>query len=86
MSCRTSLFAGMNREQLQQALSQAQQAYLQLATGTKGVSFSYTQGDGSKSITYSQANMSQLTALILQLQEALGIICRARRPMRFIFQ
>ncbi|TCK39658.1 gpW protein [Paraburkholderia sp. BL8N3] len=82
----TSIFAGMSQEALQQALSNAQAALIALQTGTKGVSFSYTQGDGAKSVTYQQTDIAALTALIRQLQQQLGIICRARRPVRFVYR
>lgn len=79
-----SVFSGMSRDALQAALSQAQAAYIALSTGTKGESFSYTQGDGAKSVTYTRANLGQLTALIGQLQQALGLTCRPRRSIRFL--
>ncbi|HCU0876715.1 TPA: phage head-tail adapter protein, partial [Morganella morganii] len=44
MSRITTLLTGMSDAQLKQALVQAQQAYIDLSTGAKGVSFSYTQG------------------------------------------
>lgn len=68
---------------LQQWLSNAQQAYNDLSTGAKGESFSYTQGDGAKSVTYTRANLGQLQQYILELQYALGI--RRRRAIRPIF-
>ncbi len=41
----TSLLAGsMTDEQLRDALQKAQQAYIDLTTGSRGVSFSYSQG------------------------------------------
>jgi len=70
---------------LQQALANAQAALIALQTGSKGVSFSYTQGDGTKSVTYAPTDIGALTALIRQLQQQLGIICRARRPIRFVY-
>ena len=79
------LLYGFSQAALQTALANAQQAYLDLTTGVKGESFSYTQGDGSKSVTYSKANLPELAALIRQLQQQLGVIGRARRPMRFRF-
>lgn len=82
----TSIFAGMPQEALQQALANAQAALISLQTGTKGVSFSYTQGDGAKSVTYQQTDIAALTALIRQLQQQLGIICRGRRPVRFVYR
>lgn len=85
-NCSISLFAGMTPAQKQQALSDTQQAYIELMTGSKGVSFSYTQGDGSKSVTYRSSNVSELSGLIMMLQQELGITCRARRPLRFRYR
>lgn len=80
----SSLLAGaMTRDQLQAALTSAQQAYLDLSTGAKGVSFSYTQGDGTRSVTYQQTDIGQLTALIQLLQAQLGIVRRPRVALRF---
>ncbi len=84
MSC-VGLFDGFSPAALQTALANAQQAYLDLSTGAKGVSFSYSQGDGGKSVTYTAANLPALAALIRQLQQQLGTVGRARRPMRFRF-
>ncbi|WMT13361.1 gpW family head-tail joining protein [Serratia fonticola] len=83
---KTSLLAGaMTREQLQDALTKAQQAYIDLASGGRGVSFSYTQGDGTRSVSYQQASIGDLMALIQLLQAQLGIVPRPRRPVRFRF-
>lgn len=80
----SSLLAGaMTRDQLQAALTSAQQAYLELSTGAKGVSFSYTQGDGTRSVSYQQTDIGQLTALIQLLQAQLGIVKRPRVTLRF---
>lgn len=79
----TSIFAGMSTEQLQAALTAAQTALIQLQTGAKAVTLSYTQGDGTKSVTYQQASLGGLAMLIKQLQAQLGIIRRPRRPMQF---
>lgn len=81
----TSIFAGMPTAALQAALANAQQAYLDLSTGAKGESYSYSQGDGAKSVTYTKANIGALVALIKQLQVQLGITQRGRRPVRFRF-
>lgn len=81
----TSLLAGMPRAALQKSLAEAQQAYIDLSSGAKGTSYSYTQGDGARAVTYTQTNISQLVVLIRSLQQQLGIINRARRPMRFRF-
>ena len=76
------VFAGMSQDQLRAALTAAQTAYTQLLTGSKVETVSYAQGDGSKSVTYSRANIANLTAMIGQLQQALGL-GTSRRTMRF---
>lgn len=81
-----SLLAGMSTASLQTALTNAQQAYIALASGSKGESFSYTQGDGAKSVTYTRANLPALASLIRMLQSQLGIVTRARNPMRPVFK
>lgn len=82
----TSLLAGgMTDEQLRDALQKAQQAYIDLATGSRGVSFSYTQGDGTRSVSYQQSSLADLLALIQLLQAQLGIVARPRKPVRFRF-
>lgn len=89
MSCynpSTSIFAGMSTNALQAALANAQQAYLDLSTGAKVQVAAYGQGDGTKSVTYTQTNISDLVALIKQLQAQLGIIHRGRRPVQFRFR
>jgi hypothetical protein len=78
------IFTGMTVAQKQAALTQAQQAYVQLASGAKVATASYAQGDGAKSVTYTQAELGPLTMIIKQLQVSLGMLRRARRPMRFI--
>lgn len=82
---KTTLLTGMDREQLKGALLKAQQAYLELATGSKGVAFSYSQGDGTRSVSYQQTELAHLLALIQMLQAELGITARARRPLGFRF-
>lgn len=83
---RSSLLAGISRESLQVSLQNAQQAYIQLSTGGKIETATYTQGDGSKSITYTRANIAQLANIILMLQQQLGIVGQARRPLTFRFK
>jgi hypothetical protein len=80
-----SLLAGMSRAALQKALANAQQAYIDLTTGAKGESYSYTQGDGSRSVTYTKANVADLAALIQTLQAQLGIVQQPRRAIRLRF-
>ncbi|RAW92886.1 phage head-tail adapter protein [Photorhabdus sp. S9-53] len=55
---------------------------MDLATGSRGVSFSYTQGDGTRSVSYQQSSLADLLALIQLLQAQLGIVSRPRRPIR----
>lgn len=84
MNCiRTNNLTGVPQATLEQWLADAQQALHDLSTGTKGESYSYTQGDGTKSVTYTRANIGQLQAYINELQYALGI--RRRRAIRPIF-
>lgn len=82
----TSLLAGsMTDEQLRDALQKAQQAYIDLTTGSRGVSFSYSQGDGTRSVSFQQSSLADLLALIQLLQAQLGIVARPRKPVRFRF-
>lgn len=86
---RTSILDGVDVSALQARLAQLQQAYLDLSSGAKGESFSYTQGDGTKSVTYTKANIADLTQAILTLQTqidlASGVSVNRRRPMRIYF-
>lgn len=86
MNTTTGVLAGMPRAQLERALADAQQAYLLLSTGSKYESVSFAQGDGSKSVSYTRANLAQLVMLIKTLQAQLGLIPRARAPLRFLFR
>lgn len=79
-----SLFAGMSQQQLQAALTAAQNALIQLQSGTAAVSLSYTQGDGGKSVTRRIASIADCSRLIIQLQVALGIR-RAPRARRLLY-
>ncbi|MGI4765509.1 MAG: gpW family head-tail joining protein [Janthinobacterium lividum] len=79
-----SVFDGMTRAQLVAALTSAQTALIELQIGNKAVSLSYSQGDGSKSVTRKMTTTGECTALIRQLQIALGIAPR-RRAARLVF-
>jgi hypothetical protein len=79
-----SVFTGLTDDAKRASLLSLQAAYLELLAGSKVAAASYTQGDGAKSVTFSQANLGNLTALIAQLQAELGMICRPRRTMRFL--
>ncbi len=73
-----SILAGMPTATLQANLAKLQQAYLDLSTGAKGESYSYTQGDGAKAVTYTRANLAQLVQAIQLLQAQLGVVERPR--------
>lgn len=79
------LLAGMQTSALRLALTRAQQAYISLSTGAQGVSYTLAQGDGSKTVTYTPADLPAVSALIQSLQAQLGIVGRSRRAMRFKF-
>lgn len=79
----SGLLAGMTRDQLQALLSQAQTALIELQMGKKGVSFSYSQGDGNRSVQYQPTSVADVTSLIMQLQRALGLGGSRRRRIRF---
>jgi len=81
-NARTSIFAGMPRWHLERALAEAQRCYIELSSGATVVTAQYTQGDGSKSVTYVQASLPNVVMLIKELQAQLGIVRHARRPMR----
>jgi hypothetical protein len=79
------MFAGMTTAQLQALLAQLQQAYIDLISGKRGESFSYAQGDGAKSVTYTRANAAALVPVIAQVQAALGMCGARRRPIRPLY-
>lgn len=81
----TSILVGMPKEQLQQSLANCQLALIQLQSGAKVASVSYAQGDGSRSVSYTQANMPGLTVMIQQLQRQLGIPGVRRGALRPVF-
>lgn len=88
MSCfdpNSSLLAGMDLTALQASLAEAQRVYIQLSTGAQEESLSYTQGDGTRSVTYTRANLAQLAAAIQLMQAQLGIVKSPRRAMRISF-
>lgn len=80
---RLNNLSGVPPATLTQWLTESQQALHDLSTGAKGESFSYAQGDGSKSVTYTRADIGALQAHILALQYALGM--RRRRAIRPVF-
>jgi hypothetical protein len=81
-----TVLAGMDPATLQSWLTQAQTALFQLQSGASVASASYAQGDGAKSVTYRGTDIAALTMLIRQIQQELGIVRRARRPLRVWFR
>ncbi|SIT43679.1 conserved hypothetical protein [Paraburkholderia piptadeniae] len=83
----SSPYYGMSDAQLQAALASAQQAYLDLRTGQQAVTVAYTQGDGSRSVTFQQTNIANLRMLIAELQQALnpGVCINKRRYITPVF-
>jgi len=69
---------------LQQWQMEAQLALHKLSSGQQGEAYAYTQGDGSKSVTYTRANMGDLRAWLAKLNAQLGL-GTGRRPMRVRF-
>jgi len=79
-------YDGRSRSDLQAQLTALLSAYDQLAAGQSVASASYSQSDGSRSVTYRQTDLGLLDGLISQLQERLGIVRRARRQIRFVYR
>ena len=77
-------FAGWSTQQLQAAEQQIQSAILALATGTKVEAAGYAQGDGTKNVTYTRADLASLNALLQDVRYQLYGRCAARRrPITF---
>lgn len=68
-----SILDGLDETTLRARLTALQTAYLDLVGGAKIVTASYTQGDGSRTVSYSQANIGALTQAILAIQKQLGM-------------
>jgi hypothetical protein len=86
---RTSILDGLDVGILQARLASLQQAYLDLSSGARGETYSYTQGEGAKSVTYTRANLGDLTQAILLVQTQIdrvnGVRSHRRAPMRPYF-
>ncbi len=84
MSCNElyfGVFKGWTSTQLDATIFSIQNAIIDLTTGNKGESFAYTQGNGSKSVTYTRADIGALRALLQEAMQArYGGIAR-RRPI-----
>lgn len=82
---RSSLFAGMDTTELRTRLQAMQRDYLDLVSGRKLQSASYAQGDGSKAVTYTKAELPDLSQAIRALQAQLGDIGAPRRALKLRF-
>lgn len=79
---RTSILDGIDVTALQTRLAAMQQAYLDLTTGGKVQVASYTQGDGAKSVSYTQANIADLVQAIIGVQTQIDTLSGGSRPNR----
>ena len=86
---RTSILDGVPLATLQARLTALQLGYLDLTSGNKGESFTYSQGDGAQSVVYTRAHIGDLTQAILIVQTEIdrqsGMRINRRRPMRPFF-
>jgi hypothetical protein len=82
---RSGPYAGMTLAQVQAAIVLAQTALMQLLTGGKPKTLSYSSGDGQKMVSYTIVNESQLRNHIREMQESIGMRHARRRAARVIF-
>lgn len=86
---RTSILDGIDTATLQLRLADMQRAYLDLTSGNKIEVASYAQGDGTRSVTYTRANLATLTQNIIALQTQIdclnGQSINRRQPLRPMF-
>ncbi|CAN7420133.1 gpW family head-tail joining protein [Paraburkholderia hospita] len=76
---------GMITADMQSRLAALQAAYFDLSSGSKIVTATYNQGDGTRSVTYQQSDVAQIMRSIQMLQKALGIIPHYHRARRIYF-
>ncbi|WP_232438323.1 gpW family protein [Burkholderia ubonensis] len=75
----------MSTADMQSRLAALQAAYFDLSSGSKIVTATYNQGDGTKSVTYQQSDIAQIMRSIQTLQKALGIISHYPHARRIYF-
>lgn len=84
-----SILDGISLTALQSQLSALQQALFALDAGSYVVTATYTQGDGSKSVTYTAADRARLTQAILSVQTQIARVqgqrMNVRKPIRPFF-
>lgn len=79
------LLQGLTTEQLEALFTSLQTAIINLMSGRREVTVSYAQGDGSKSVTYSGADLAGLNLLLRYVGNALGKPMRRRRAIGVMF-
>lgn len=80
-----SLLEGLSVDLLRARLTALQLVLLDLQSGKQVATASYTQGDGSQTVSYRAANIGDLTAAILALQQQIdalsGVSTKRRAPL-----
>lgn len=81
-------YDGRSRADLQAQLTALTEVYDAFASGQQVVTVTYSQGGGTRTVTYNKdsTNLGMLDGLISELQQRLGIIRKARRQIRFIYR
>ena len=79
----TGSFVGISTGTLQQWLCEAQTGRHELVTGRRAQMVAYGNGDGTKTVTYTRANLADLDNYIASLMAALGIGRRRAVGVRF---
>jgi hypothetical protein len=80
-------YQGIPDATIQQWYSQVLQAEVLVASGGKGEAFSYSQGEGTRSVTYTRANFDALIRMKIVLKAELswrGLLTHSRRSRRSI--
>ena len=83
--CRPAELIGVSDDTLRLWLAGCQQAIQDLTTGNKVQTAAYTQGDGSKAVTYTKADLPTLRGRAVMLAKALGLPIAMPRRMRPYF-
>lgn len=87
MSCEEELplLYGMTNEQLAAQFTALQTAIFNLMSGRREVTVSYAQGDGAKSVTYTNADLAGMQMLLRYIGNKLGYPMRRRRAIGVVF-
>lgn len=89
MSCRPSIYDGLDPVVAAAKLQAMQMALLDLQSGAQVATASYSQGDGSRTVSYRATDLAMLTGAIIALQSWLdrqnGVCSNRRKPLRPYF-